>query len=94
MLKNLTMAGAGLALLAACGGGDDETSSNNSEPAQLVTQLEAGDNFYAELQGALIEAKPGETIVMPEGCVQFYRRALARCGRGSSERIGRRQDRA
>ena len=70
MLKNLTMAGAGLALLAACGG-DDDTSSNNSEPTQLVTELEAGDNFYAELQGALIEAKPGETIVMPEGVFNF-----------------------
>lgn len=70
MLKHLILSGPALALLTACGGGDTNTPEG-TKPEAAIIALEVGDNFYAELQGALIEAKPGETIVMPEGVFNF-----------------------
>ena len=70
MLRHLALAGASLIILAACGGGEDGPA-DASEPATQTVTLEASANFYAELQGALIAAKPGETIVMPEGVFNF-----------------------
>ena len=70
MMKTLALASVSLAMLAACGGSGD-TAPETTEPESTITTLEAGDNFYAELQGALIEAKAGDTIVMPEGVFNF-----------------------
>ena len=70
MLKKLALAGASLAMLTACGGSGDDALESSDQAASVIT-LAAGDNFYADLQGALIEANPGETIVMPEGVFNF-----------------------
>lgn len=68
MLKHLISASA-VAMLAACGGG---TETADTEPAASTSvTLEAGDDLHARLQGALIAAEPGQTIIMPEGVFAF-----------------------
>ena len=71
MLKQAALAGAALALLSACGAGEPESSTPDAAVPAPQIVLSASDTLYEDLQGALIEAKEGQTIIMPEGTFQF-----------------------
>lgn len=72
MLRTLVFSSAALALLGACGGASDgDPATKIEETKSAPVQLEAGDDLHGRLQAALIEAKPGQTIVMPEGTYAF-----------------------
>ena len=68
MLKQILATGAALALLGACGGSDPAAPvAPEQETSAAIVELAAGEDLPARLQAALIEAKTGETIMMPEG---------------------------
>lgn len=68
-MKQLVLAVSAFVLLAACGGSSEPASPEGSETKSIT--LTGGENFYADLQGALIEAEDGQTIIMPEGIFNF-----------------------
>ena len=62
----------GFAMLAACSGGGNGNGGTNAfvppEPEDTnVITIQPGENFETELKTALIEAQPGNIIVLPEG---------------------------
>jgi parallel beta-helix repeat protein len=62
----------GLALIVACAdGGNGGSNSGNYNPTEPqdpnIINIQPGDNFETELKTALIEAQPGQVIVLPEG---------------------------
>ena len=63
----------GLVVLAACSGGGNGNSGNfaptpTPEPEDPnIVRIEAGPDFEMDLKTALIEAQPGNIIVLPEG---------------------------
>ena len=62
----------GLAMLAACSGGGSGNGGGNEfvppEPEHTnIINIQPGENFETELKTALIEAQPGNIIVLPEG---------------------------
>ncbi len=62
----------GLAVLAACSDGGNNNNGGNEfvppEPEDSnVINIQPGENFETELKTALIEAQPGNIIVLPEG---------------------------
>ncbi|MEM5516766.1 parallel beta-helix domain-containing protein [Henriciella sp. AS95] len=71
----ILMMGAAVAVLAACGGGGEEPTDTTADTetqtekaaSDSAATLEAGDDFQARLQTALIEAEEGSTITLPEG---------------------------
>jgi parallel beta-helix repeat protein len=58
----------GLALIVACADGGNGGNFNPTEPQDPnIINIQPGDNFETELKTALIEAQPGQIIVLPEG---------------------------
>ncbi len=71
-MKRVLLVGAVIVLLASCGGNDApkiQDVANNT--IELVLEIDKGEGFAGRLQAALITAKPGSTIAMPEGTYTF-----------------------
>lgn len=80
MMRTLMMAGASLAMLAACNGKEDAPGATEQTadqtpavetPASGDVSLDAGDDFQARLQTALIQADTGSVITLPAGTFQM-----------------------
>jgi parallel beta-helix repeat protein len=57
-----------VALLAACSDGSNGNGNGNNMPTDPnIINIQAGENFEVDLKTALIEAQPGNIIVLPEG---------------------------
>lgn len=63
MPKNMAICLSAAMLVASC----SDQSGPATPSATTLIEVPGGDNFYAELQSALIMARPGDTIVMPAG---------------------------
>ena len=61
----------GLCLVVACSDGSNNNSNGFQPPTEPedpnIINIEPGENFETELKTALIEAQPGNIIVLPEG---------------------------
>ena len=68
----LAVAAAAILAPAACSKKEDAAAPEIAAPAEDgVTHVSAEGDFAENLQLALIEAEPGDKIVMPEGTFEF-----------------------
>lgn len=72
-MRPIIIAAAALAVLssAACSKKETPAPAPAAAPGPALTEISAEGDFAENLQLALIEAKPGDTIVMPEGVFNF-----------------------